>query len=67
MPNYAGDQRFAYAIDERMKALKIWDRYSKELTKITAANHLPPKWARPEQRCQAAPKVMGFRHLRIVR
>src|SRR5689334_19360438 len=67
VPNYAGDQRFAYAIDERMKALKIWDRYSKELTKITAANNLPPEWARPEQRCQAALKVMGFRHLRIVR
>ena len=67
VPDYAGDQRLAYAIDERMKALKIWDRYSKELTKITAAKNLPPEWASPEQRCQAALKVMSTRHLRVVR
>ena len=67
VPNYAGDQRLAYAIDDRMKALKVWDRYSKELTKITAAKNLPPEWASPEQRCQAALKVISTRLLRAVR
>lgn len=67
VPNYAGDQRFAYGIDERMKALKMWDRYSKELAKITGAKKLPPEWASPEQRCQAALKTISARHLRVVR
>jgi hypothetical protein len=67
VPNYAGDQRFAYAIDERMKALKMSDRYSKELAKITAAKKLPPEWASPEQRCQAALKVISAGRLRVVR
>ena len=67
VPNYAGDQRLAYAIDARMKALKMWDRYSKELVKITAAKNLPAEWASPEQRCQAALKVIGATHLRVVR
>jgi hypothetical protein len=49
VPNYAGDQRLAYEIDNRLKALKMWDRYSKELTKITAPKKLPPEWASPEQ------------------
>ena len=67
VPNYAGDQRFAYAIDDRIKTLKMWDRYIKELTKITASKNLPPEWASPQQRCQAALKVIRARHLRVVR
>lgn len=67
VPNYARDQRFAYAIDERMKELKQGDRYSKELARITAAKNLPPEWASAGQRCQAALKVMSARHLRVVR
>jgi hypothetical protein len=45
----------------------VWDRYRKELTKITAAKNLPPEWASPEQRCQAALKVISAGHLRVVR
>jgi hypothetical protein len=67
VPNYAGDQRLAYAIDDRMKALKMSDRYSKALTKITAPKKLPTEWASPEQRCEAALKVTSARHLRVVR
>ncbi|GEM_PF-802701 len=66
VPDYAGDQRFAYAIDDRMKELKMWNRYVKELTKITSAKELPPEWASPEQRCEAALKTSGTRHLRLI-
>jgi hypothetical protein len=57
VPDYAHDQRQAYAIDTRMKQLGRSDRYLKELSKITKPNHLPAEWATPEQRCRAALKV----------
>jgi hypothetical protein len=66
VPNYAGDQRLALTIDERMKDLGRWDRYAKELFRITKTKNLPVEWAAPEQRCQAALKVNGPR-LRMVR
>jgi hypothetical protein len=66
VPDYAGDQRLAYAIDERMKELGRWDRYAKKLSRITKAKNLPVEWAAPEQRCQAALKVNATR-LRSVR
>ena len=34
VPDYSGEQRLAYAIDERMKELGRWDRYIKELSRL---------------------------------
>jgi len=58
VPEYADDQRHAYAIDERMKQLGRWERYVKELSRITKAANLPPEWATPEQRGRAALKAL---------
>ena len=65
VPDYSGDQRLSYAIDERMKELGDWSRYLKELATISQAKKLPAEWATPEQRCQAALKVRGS-HLRLI-
>ena len=65
VPDYANDQRQAYAIDERMKALGRWDRYQKALATITKGKNLPPEWATPEQRCQAALRAVSG-HLRSI-
>ena len=64
VPAYANDQRQAYAIDERMKALDRWARYQKALVTITKGKNLPADWATPEQRCQAALRAVGT-HLRL--
>jgi len=66
VPNYSGDQRLGYTIDERMKQLGRTARYLKELSMITKASKLPPEWATPEQRCRAALQVNSG-HLRLVR
>jgi hypothetical protein len=66
VPDYSGDLQVAYAIDERMKDLGRWDRYIKELSRITKSKNLPADWATPEQRCQAALKVNGG-YLRLIR
>jgi hypothetical protein len=59
VPDYANDQRHAYAIDDQMKKLGRLERYDKELSKITKAQNLPPEWATPEQRSRAALKALG--------
>jgi hypothetical protein len=63
IPDYANDQRQAYAIDERMKALGRWERYQRALARITKGKNLPSDWATPEQRCQAALRAAAG-HLR---
>ena len=65
VPDYANDQRQAYAIDERMKALGRWNRYQKALAMITKRKNLPAEWATPEQRCHAALRAVRD-HLRSV-
>ena len=59
VPDYANDQRQAFAIDERMKQLGRSDRYIKELAKISKIENLPPEWATAEQRSRAALKAVG--------
>ena len=59
VPAYATDPIHAYAIDERMKQLGRWERYDKELFRITKAKNLPRDWATPEQRSRAAIKALG--------
>jgi hypothetical protein len=41
-----------------MRQLGRWERYLKELTKITKAKNLPFDWATPEQRSRAALKAL---------
>jgi len=50
VPDYANEQRQAYAIDERMKALGRLDRYQKALATIMKGKNLPAEWATPEIR-----------------
>jgi hypothetical protein len=59
VPAYATDPVHAYAIDERMKQLGRWERYDKELSRITKAQNLPRDWATAEQRSRAAIKAVG--------
>ena len=59
VPDYACDQRHAYAIDQRMKQLGQSERYLKELARISRVNDLPPEWATAEQRSRAALKAIG--------
>jgi len=66
VPDYSGDQRFAYAIDDRMKELGRRERYLKELSRLTRSQGLPAEWAAPEQRCRAALKALSP-SLRLVR
>ena len=58
VPDYS-DPAEAYAIDERMKQLRRWDRYVKELSELTREKNLPSDWATPEQRSRAAIKVLA--------
>ncbi|HEY7220319.1 MAG TPA: hypothetical protein VH985_18185 [Candidatus Binatia bacterium] len=58
VPDYSNDPRQSYAVDERMRQLGRWERYLKELTKITKAKNLPFDWATPEQRSRAALKAL---------
>jgi hypothetical protein len=59
VPAYASDPVHAYAIEDRMKQLGRWDRYDKELSRITKSNNLPRDWATAEQRSKAAIKAVG--------
>jgi hypothetical protein len=59
VPAYATDPVHAYAIEDRMKQLGCWDRYDKELYRITKTQNLPRDWATPEQRGRAAIKAVG--------
>jgi hypothetical protein len=54
VPAYATDPAHASAIEQRMKQIGRWDRYDKELHRITKTQSLPRDWATPEQRSKAA-------------
>ena len=58
VPDYSNDPSQAYAIDSRMKHLRRWDQYMKELSKLTRPKNLPVEWATPEQRSRAAITVL---------
>ena len=59
VPDYSNDPTQAYAIDERMEQLGLWNAYSKELSSITKPKNLPLDWATSEHRSRAAIKVIG--------
>lgn len=68
VPDYSSDARFASEIEERMRELKLLERYEKELSKIARNKGLPAGWASPDHRCRAALKaVKSSARLRLVK
>jgi hypothetical protein len=59
--HYSTNPADAYLIPPRMKELGLWQRYLKELARITHAKRLPLEWATPEQSCRAALTVVKRR------
>jgi hypothetical protein len=59
VPYFSTNPLHAYAIDARMRQLGRFDRYQKELGKITRSQNIPSEWASPDQRCRAAIKAIG--------
>ncbi|HEU4344217.1 MAG TPA: hypothetical protein VFU31_21885 [Candidatus Binatia bacterium] len=58
VPDYSSDARFASDIEQRMRELKRFERYEKELAKVARNKGLPAGWASPDQRCRAALKAV---------
>ena len=68
VPNYSTDPLDSHQIEARMKQLEMYQRYTKELAKLTQAKGLPAEWATPEQSCRAALKTVAPRKsLRLVK
>lgn len=59
VPAYASDPAHSAAIEERVRQLGRWQRYQRELSRLTKANNLPIDWATPDQRSEAAIKALG--------
>jgi hypothetical protein len=55
---YSTNPADAYLIAPRMRELGLWERYAKELSKVTRAKGLPMDWATPDQSCLAALKTV---------
>jgi hypothetical protein len=58
---YSTNPTDAYLIPPRIKELGLWQKYLKELARITHAKRLPVEWATPEQSCRAALAVVKRR------
>ena len=61
VPNFSEDIAQMPAMETRLKQLKLFEFYTKELAKIASAKRLPADWTTPDQRCRAALKVVGKR------
>jgi hypothetical protein len=59
--HYSTNPADAYLIAPRMRELGLWERYVKELSKMTRAKGLPVDWATPDQSCRAALKAVRAR------
>jgi hypothetical protein len=72
VPDYCFDASLVSEVEERLKKLGAFDRYTKELSTIAHRDNLPEGWASPVQRCQAALNVVkskgktSTKHLKIV-
>src|ERR1043166_3365871 len=58
-PDYSGEPGLAYDVEERIKELGLFDRYTKELSKIVRTKGIPADWAAPDQRLRAALKTVS--------
>jgi hypothetical protein len=58
VPRFSIEPSAAALVEQRLKQLGHWNRYEKELAKMTQARGLPSGWATPEQISRAAIKVV---------
>ena len=58
VPNYSSNPSLIGIVEERVKDLRLFEQYEKELTKIAGSKALPEPWASPAQKCQAALNVV---------
>ena len=62
VPDYSSEPGLAYDVEERIKELGLFERYTKELSKIVRTKGIPADWASPDQRCRAALKTVRSNH-----
>ena len=58
VPDYSTEPGLASEVEERIRELGLFERYTKELARIAQAQGLPAGWAAPAQRCRAALKAV---------
>lgn len=58
VPDYCTEPSLASEVEDRIKELGLFHRYTNELEKIAQSKGLPSGWASPEQRCRAALKTV---------
>jgi hypothetical protein len=59
--DYSYEPTAAARVEDRIRELGLFERYEKELAKISHAQKLPSGWAAPDQRCRAAVKAVSKR------
>jgi hypothetical protein len=59
VPDYSSEPGLAYDVEERIKELGLFERYTKELSEIVRTKGIPADWASPDQRCRAALKTVS--------
>jgi hypothetical protein len=58
VPDYSSEPSLAFEVEERMKQLDLFDRYTEELSNRVRTKGIPVNWASPDQRCRAALKTV---------
>src|ERR1043166_4543964 len=58
VPDYSTEPGLASEVEERIKELGLFERYTKELSNIVRTKGIPADWASPDQRCRAALKTV---------
>src|ERR1051325_1221446 len=58
VPDYSTEPSLASEVEDRIKELGLFERYTRELARIAQARGLPAGWASPAQRCRAALKTV---------
>ena len=61
VPNFCADIGEIPVVENRLRQLGRFERYTKELAKIAAKDKLPVGWATADQRCRAALSVISKR------
>ena len=57
VPDYCTEPSLIADVEDRLKELGLFERYSQELNRIAQSKGLPAGWASPDQRCRAALKA----------
>ena len=59
VPNYSGDPNAVTDVKVRLKELRLFEQYEKELEKLAGRAAIPEPWASAAQKSQAALKVVN--------